>query len=150
MRRLMDLWLAPKTFTFAMKLFPLYIVASVYALYLGGLVPLLVWAGIGFGWWLEAGLTVCVRCKHYGTWHCAGQGMLVSKVFSRRPPGLPRWRIVAHFVTDAIAFFFPQYWIVTRLGWGIAALTWLYLVFMIVASVPKNGPSYAPPKEFAA
>lgn len=149
MGRFFDWWLAPKTFTNTMKVFPLYIAVSIYALWRGGLTPLLVWAVIGGIWWLEASLTVCRRCKHYGTWHCAGQGMLVSKVFSKKPAGLPKWRIVAHFVTDAVAFFFPQYWIITQLGLGVAALTWAFLIFMIVASVPRSGASYSPSKPFS-
>lgn len=142
-RRLWDWWLAPKTFTAAMMLFPLYGAVAVVALWRGGVVPLLGWGAIMLGWWVEASLTVCRRCRHYGTWHCAGQGMLVSKVFSRLPAGLPRWRIVAHFVTDAVAFFYPQYWIVTHLGWGYAAASLGYLVFMVVASLPREGASYA-------
>ena len=145
MSKILDWWLAPQTFTTTMKIFPVYILVSVYALFLGGLVPLLLWAGLGLAWWVEASLTVCRRCKHYGTWHCAGQGMLVSKLFSRRPAGLPRWRIVAHFVLDAIAFLFPQYWIITRLGGWVSLLSMLFLVFMIVASVPRKGASYAKP-----
>jgi hypothetical protein len=141
--RLWDWWLAPKTFTVALMLFPLYAAASVVALWSASPLALLGWGAVLLGWWFEASLTVCRRCRHYGTWHCAGQGMIVSKVFSKRPAGLPLWRVVAHFAADAVAFFYPQYWLVTQLGWGYALASWLYLVFLVVAATPRKGASYA-------
>jgi hypothetical protein len=142
LRRLFDLWLAPKTFTAAMLLFPLFGLGAAVALLSGGVWPLAAWGAILAVWWFEAASTVCVRCRHYGTWHCAGMGMLVSKVMRRRPPGVPRWRVIFHFSVDAVAFFFPIPWIYWRFGAAGVALALAYLVFIVVASVPKSGPSY--------
>lgn len=142
LRKLLDLWLAPKTFRLLLSSFPLYAIIAVISLWERGIFPLLAWVGIIVAWWFEASLTVCRRCRHYGTWHCAGQGMLVSKVFSRRPPGLPRWRIVAHFLADAVVFFFPQPWIYWRFGLGVCAATWAYLLLLVVAAFPREGASY--------
>src|SRR5258708_39896637 len=33
--------------------------------------------------WYEASTNICRRCRFYGSWHCLGQGVLVSRLFSR-------------------------------------------------------------------
>src|SRR5579863_10661496 len=38
--------------------------------------------------WLEATVTACRRCRHFGTWHCAGQAIVTARLFTPRPPGL--------------------------------------------------------------
>src|ERR1700720_4370326 len=33
--------------------------------------------------WYDLSVSICRRCRFYGTWHCLGQGMLVSRIFPR-------------------------------------------------------------------
>jgi hypothetical protein len=138
-------WLAPKTFTVALSLSPIYVGVGLYALQQEGWLYVALWLAMLAAWWLEASLTVCRRCRHYGTWHCAGQGMLVSKIFAKKPSGLPKWRIVAHLLADVVVFFSPLPFLWKTIGaYAFIAIAWL--LFTGVAAFPTQGPSHSLPE----
>ena len=61
--------------------------------------------------WFEASTNICRRCRFYGTWHCLGQGMLVSKLFSRNDTKLGESGTMLHSALLAAFFAYGLFWL---------------------------------------
>jgi hypothetical protein len=90
--------------------------------------------------WLESSLTACRRCRHMGTWHCAGQGILAARLFSPRPPGLAPARVIAHFGLVAIFLLYGLFWVWHGIAAGIVFTLWMPL--FLISAIPGQGFSW--------
>jgi hypothetical protein len=102
--------------------------------------------GIGFGLIgllllallsVETSLTACRRCRHYGTWHCLGQGMLASRMFPRVSPGAEEWQYQAHLFLLAVYLIYGLFWLWHRPGLGLIFTLWVPL-FLVSAEAPNG------------
>jgi hypothetical protein len=143
--RLLDLLLSPVTFRVMAVTAPFYALAGAFALWRVGPAWLVAWAIFGVAWWFEASLTVCRRCRHYGTWHCMGQGMLVSRLFRRRTDTISRLTLARHALLDLVFFAVPVYgfW---RFRPEAAVLAMAWIAIAAVSAWPKGGISYVRPR----
>jgi hypothetical protein len=90
--------------------------------------------------WIESSLTVCRRCRHFGTWHCAGQGILAARLFAPRPPGLALARVMLHFAMVAIFLLYGLFWVWHGIATGILFTLWLPL--FLISAIPAQGFSW--------
>lgn len=100
------------------------------------LVGLLLFAAM----WLESSLAACRRCRHYGSWHCLGQGMLVSKLFGRAAPGLSDGRVALHFAILGAFLLYGLFWLWHSLALGIVFTLWLPVAAL--SALPPGGFSW--------
>lgn len=99
--------------------------------------------------WLESSLIICRRCRFYGTWHCLGQGMLVSRMFPRQTTGLAPGRAQLHFALIAAYLVYGLFWLWHAPVSGLLFTLWLPL--LIVSARTRNGFSWnRPPVESRA
>ncbi|HZO83388.1 MAG TPA: hypothetical protein VFB33_16970 [Candidatus Binataceae bacterium] len=77
--------------------------------------------------WLDSAMVACRRCRHYGSWHCLGQGMLVSRLFARRVPGVSDGRVALHFALLGVVLVYGLFWLWHSLALGIIFTLWLPL-----------------------
>lgn len=101
-----------------------------------GLLGLLLLAGL----WLESSLTACRRCRHYGTLHCLGQGLMVSKIFPRVSGGASELQFQAHLAMLGAYVLYGLFWLWHAPLLGLVFTLWVPL-FLISASV-RNGFSW--------
>jgi len=90
--------------------------------------------------WLESSVSACRRCQHYGTWHCAGQGMLVSLVMSPLRGVTSEARAVLHFGFAAVYVLYGLFWL-----WHSPLLGFLFTLWVpgaVIAATPVNGFSW--------
>ena len=90
--------------------------------------------------WLESSLTACRRCRHYGTWHCLGQGILAAKVFPRvkMSAGEPLFQI--HVAMLAVYLAYGLFWIWHAPILGIIFTLWVPL--LLISAQAPNGFSW--------
>src|SRR3984957_14460676 len=60
--------------------------------------------------WYETSTNICRRCRFYGTWHCLGQGMAVSKLFSRIDSGVGDSGALLHVLLQVAFFLYGLFW----------------------------------------
>jgi hypothetical protein len=87
--------------------------------------------------WLETSLDACRRCRHYGGWHCLGQGALVSKIFPRQPGGLTESQYRVHQGVLGLYLLYCLFWL-----WHVPMLGFLFTLWvpllLISAQVPNG------------
>ena len=86
--------------------------------------------------WLDASLNICRRCRFYGTWHCMGQGMLVSKLFSRIGRGVGESGVMLHAAVDAAFLLWGLFWL-----WHLPMLGFLFTLWAPLAFITATSPS---------
>lgn len=86
--------------------------------------------------WFEASTSVCRRCRFYGTWHCLGQGMLVSQLFSPIETGLSEPGVRLHFALVALFFLYQFFWL-----WHLPLLGFLFTLWIPLAALSATSPT---------
>jgi hypothetical protein len=86
--------------------------------------------------WFEASANVCRRCRFYGTWHCMGQGMLVSRLFSRIESGVGELGAMLHFALAAIFFLYELFWL-----WHSPLPGFLFTLWLPIAIITATTPA---------
>jgi len=84
--------------------------------------------------WLESSAKVCRRCRFYGTWHCLGQGELVSHLFSRIESKLSEPGVILHASLAALYVLYGLFWIWHRPLLGLLFTLWVPLAFISATS----------------
>jgi hypothetical protein len=87
--------------------------------------------------WLETSLTACRRCRHYGTWHCLGQAVLVSGIFPRLSGGVNDMRYQAHLAMLAIYLLYGLFWLWHAPLLGVVFTLWVPIL-LISADAPNG------------
>jgi len=87
--------------------------------------------------WLETSQTACRRCRHFGTWHCLGQGMLVSRIFPRRSDGASEFQYQAHLGMLGLYLLYGLFWLWHDPLLGFLFTLWAPLL-LISADVPNG------------
>lgn len=90
--------------------------------------------------WLESSLGVCRRCRFYGTWHCLGQGMLVSRLFAAASPGVTQGRLGLHITLMATYLLYGLFWLWHSPLLGLLFTLWMPLA--LISAVPPDGFSW--------
>lgn len=75
--------------------------------------------------WYDQSISICRRCRFYGTWHCLGQGMLVSRMFARLDPPIGDSRMRLHFALTALFLLYGLFWLWHSVLLGILFTIWL-------------------------
>lgn len=86
--------------------------------------------------WLGASANICRRCRFYGTWHCAGQGMLVSKMFGRIDAGAGEAGVILHAALCATFLLWGLFW-----TWHLPILGFLFTLWAPLAFISATTPS---------
>jgi len=86
--------------------------------------------------WFEASSNVCRRCRFYATWHCLGQGMLVSKLFSRIDERLGEWGTMLHSALLAAYLIYGLFWL-----WHAPMLGFIFTLWVPIALVTASAPA---------
>jgi hypothetical protein len=100
------------------------------------IVSLTIAAANGFGYfliglllfaanWYDLSIAICRRCRFYGTWHCLGQGMLVSRMFGRLDNPIDDVRMWAHFVLMGAFVIYALFWLWHSIALGLLFTLWL-------------------------
>src|SRR5690349_9507037 len=87
--------------------------------------------------WLETSLTACRRCRHYGTWHCLGQAVLVSRIFPRQTNAAGELQFQAHLVMLGVYLLYGLFWLWHAPLLGFLFTLWVPLL-LISADVPNG------------
>jgi hypothetical protein len=90
--------------------------------------------------WIESTLTVCRRCRHFGTWHCVGQAMIAARLFKPMPRGVELPRVMLHFGLAAIYLIYGLYWMWHGIAAGIIFTLWAAL--FVMSAIPPDGFSW--------
>ena len=90
--------------------------------------------------WLESSLTVCRRCRHFGTWHCGGQAKIVERWFTPLPAGLGETRALLHFGLLTLYLIYGLFWMWHGVASGILFTLWAAL--LVISAIPANGFSW--------
>jgi hypothetical protein len=99
----------------------------------GGALPFFVLLGLFVANWLDMSLALCRRCRHYATWHCRGQAVLVAKLsavsrlFARKPAGVSAARVVLHLILTAGFLLYGLYWLWHSIALGVIFTLWVPL-----------------------
>lgn len=86
--------------------------------------------------WYEASTSICRRCRFYGTWHCLGQGMLVSKMFSQIDTPLSDSGTMLHSALLAAFFLYGLFWL-----WHEPMLGFIFTLWVPIALVTATSPA---------
>lgn len=86
--------------------------------------------------WFEASANVCRRCRFYGTWHCLGQGMLASKLFSRIDERLGEPGTMLHGALLAAYLIYGLFWL-----WHAPMLGFIFTLWVPIALVTATAPA---------
>ena len=86
--------------------------------------------------WLESSLTVCRRCRFYGTWHCLGQGMIVSKILAAAPPGVTDTQLRAHLGLAGVFLLYGLFWLWHSPLLGLLFTLWIPLA--LISAIPPG------------
>jgi hypothetical protein len=86
--------------------------------------------------WYEASTNICRRCRFYGTWHCLGQGMLVSRLFSRIDERLGESGTMLHGALLAAFFTYEMFWL-----WHEPMLGFIFTLWIPIALVTATAPA---------
>ena len=87
--------------------------------------------------WLETSSNICRRCRYYGTWHCLGQGMLVSKIFWPIRGGVGDAGVMLHGAFAATYILYGLFWLWHRPLLGVLFTLWVPLAF-VSATTPSG------------
>jgi hypothetical protein len=90
--------------------------------------------------WTESSLTVCRRCRHFGTWHCGGQAKLVARLFTPSQSGIGQTRAMVHFALIAAYLLYGLFWTWHGIASGIIFTIWAAL--FIISTIPPDGFSW--------
>ncbi len=90
--------------------------------------------------WIESTMTACRRCRHFGTWHCASQGMIAACLFKPRASGIGSSRVMLHFGLVGIFLVYGLFWMWHGVMAGIVFTLWAAL--FVISAVPANGFSW--------
>jgi hypothetical protein len=93
----------------------------------GGTPAVLVLAGLFVANWIDMSLAMCRRCRHYATWHCGGQAIVVSKLFARRMPGVGNARVALHLILTAAFLLYGLFWMWHSIALGVIFTLWMPL-----------------------
>jgi hypothetical protein len=85
--------------------------------------------------WYDMSYSICRRCRFYGTWHCAGQGMLVARMFSPLSDTIGERRMRLHFLLTAIFLVYGLYWV-----WHSPTLGILFTLWLPIAGLSATRP----------
>jgi hypothetical protein len=119
-------------------LFTLFVLCDVAA---HGALPLLFGVALFAAAWFDTSLMACRRCRHYGSWHCVGQGgMLVSGLFARVSPGVSDGRIVLHFGLLGAYLLYGLFWLWHSIAMGSVFTLWLPVAAL--SALPPGGFSW--------
>jgi hypothetical protein len=88
------------------------------------------------GLWYEASTNICRRCRFYGTWHCLGQGMLVSRLFSRIDGRLGESGTMLHGALLAAFFTYGLFWL-----WHEPMLGFVFTLWIPIALITATAPA---------
>jgi hypothetical protein len=86
--------------------------------------------------WYEASTNICRRCRFYGTWHCLGQGMLVSRLFSRIDERLGQSGTMLHAALLAAFFTYELFWL-----WHEPMLGFIFTLWLPIALITATAPA---------
>jgi hypothetical protein len=86
--------------------------------------------------WYEASANICRRCRFYGTWHCLGQGMMVSKLYSRIETGVGEAGATIHAALLAVFFIYGLFWI-----WHLPMLGFIFTLWLPIALITATSPA---------
>jgi hypothetical protein len=100
----------------------------------------LVGLGLLAALWIESSTTVCRRCRHFGTWHCAGQARIVARLFTPVPPGIGQMRATLHFGLFALYLLYGLFWMWHGVGSGLLFTLWAAL--FVISTIPRDGFSW--------
>ncbi|SRR5579875_27572 len=75
--------------------------------------------------WYDQTIAICRRCRFYGTWHCLGQGMLASRMFTRLENPLDDARVFVHFALTALFLIYGLFWLWHSIALGVLFTLWL-------------------------
>ncbi|HVB82391.1 MAG TPA: hypothetical protein VNE82_20885 [Candidatus Binataceae bacterium] len=115
------------------------------ALY-GGALAFFVLAGMFVANWLDMSLAMCRRCRHYATWHCGGQAVIVSKLaavsklFAPRTPGVSDARATFHLILTAVFLLYGLFWLWHSIALGIIFTLWVPLA--AISAIAPGGFSW--------
>ncbi len=90
--------------------------------------------------WIESSLTVCRRCRHFGTWHCGGQAKLVARLFTPMRSGIGQARAMVHFGLCAAYLLYGLFWVWHGIASGIIFTIWAAL--FVFSAIPADGFSW--------
>lgn len=106
----------------------------------GGALAFLVLAGLFAANWLDMSLAMCRRCRHYATWHCGGQAVVVSKLFARTTPGVSDARVALHLILAAAFLLYGLFWMWHSIALGIVFTLWAPLA--VLSAIAPGGFSW--------
>jgi hypothetical protein len=106
----------------------------------GGAAAFLVLAGLFVANWLDMSLAMCRRCRHYATWHCGGQAIIVSRLFAPRPPGVSNPRLTFHLILTAAFLLYGLFWLWHSIALGVIFTLWIPLA--AVSAIAPGGFSW--------
>jgi Na+/melibiose symporter-like transporter len=86
--------------------------------------------------WYEASTNICRRCRFYGTWHCLGQGMLVSRMFPRIDDRLGESGTILHGALLTAFFAYGLFWL-----WHEPVLGFIFTLWVPIALVTATAPA---------
>jgi hypothetical protein len=86
--------------------------------------------------WCEASTNICRRCRFYGTWHCLGQGMLVSKLFSRIDERLGESGTMLHGALLTAYFTYGLFWL-----WHEPMLGFIFTLWVPIGLITATAPA---------
>lgn len=92
------------------------------------------------GLWAESTFTVCRRCRHFGTWHCAGQGMITARLVGKAAPGISEARATLHFVLVGLYLAYGLFWAWHGIATGVIFTIWAPL--FLLSAIPAGGFSW--------
>jgi len=84
--------------------------------------------------WFESSVSVCRRCRFYGTWHCLGQAVVVSRMFPRLEDRLGEPRVALHAALAAAYVGYGMFWMWHRPLLGLLFTLWAPLAFISATS----------------
>jgi len=87
--------------------------------------------------WLESSTNICRRCRYYGTWHCLGQGMLVSRILSPIRAATSEPGVMLHAALAAGYILYGLFWLWHRPALGVLFTVWAPLAF-VSATTPSG------------
>ncbi len=86
--------------------------------------------------WLESSTTACRRCRHYGTWHCLGQAIVVSRIFPRVHSGAGRLLYQTHLAALGVYLLYGLFWL-----WHVPVLGILFTLWIPLLLISADAPN---------
>ncbi|MGC2444858.1 hypothetical protein, partial [Candidatus Binatus sp.] len=86
--------------------------------------------------WYETSANVCRRCRFYGKWHCLGQGMLASKLFSPIDERLGESGTMLHGAILAAYLIYGLFWL-----WHEPMIGFIFTLWIPIALITATTPA---------